>query len=60
MPYVRFLADYDFKPKPAVTIAFQAGMTKMVTRAAAAQAMAAGKAVPADRPTTPRRAADGT
>lgn len=44
MPRVRFTADFDFRPKHGVTIAYLAGMTKMVTTRCAEQAIAAGKA----------------
>lgn len=47
--WMRFLADYDWKPRPPVTIAFKAGDVKNVTRACAAAASAAGKAEPAER-----------
>jgi hypothetical protein len=43
MPWVRFLADMDWKPRPSVTIAFKAGDTKNVPRAAAGAAVLAGK-----------------
>lgn len=45
MPWISFTADYDWKPTPAVTIAYKAGMTQFVTRACATLAVAAGKAV---------------
>jgi hypothetical protein len=48
--WVRFLADYDWKPKPAVTIAFNAGGVANVTRACAAAAIEAGKAEKTERP----------
>jgi hypothetical protein len=44
MPWVRFTADFDFKPKAAVTLAFRAGQRKLVTTACAKQAIAVGKA----------------
>lgn len=43
MPWVRFTADFDWKPQPAVTIAYRAGDEKLVTTACAAAAKAAGK-----------------
>ncbi|MER2536032.1 MAG: hypothetical protein ABTQ31_12800 [Rhizobiaceae bacterium] len=45
MPWVRFTADFDFKPKPLVTIAYRAGHVLNVTSDCAAKAIAAGKAV---------------
>lgn len=58
MPWVRFVADFDFKPKESVTVAFKAGTLRIVPRAAAVQAIAAGKAEAAERP--PRRPSNGT
>lgn len=43
MPWVRFTADFDFKPKAAVTVAYKAGDEKMVTTPCAAAAVARGK-----------------
>jgi hypothetical protein len=43
--WVRFTADFDFKPKPQVTLAFLAGEERNVTRDCAEKAVAAGKAV---------------
>jgi hypothetical protein len=48
--WLRFTADFNFKPSPAVTISYRAGMTKNVTRACAAAAVAAAKAEPTERP----------
>jgi len=45
MPWIRFTADFDFKPKAAVTLAYVAGQEKNVTRECASRAVAAGKAV---------------
>lgn len=45
MPWVRFTADFDFKPKPQVTLAFRAGQEKNVTTPCAEAAIAKGKAV---------------
>lgn len=45
MSWVRFTADYDWKPTPATTVAYKAGMTQFVTRACATLAVAASKAV---------------
>lgn len=57
MPWVRFTADFDFKPKPPVTLAFKAGAVRYVTRACAAAAIAVGKALPTERPADARRQA---
>ena len=46
MAWVRFLADYDHKPKPSVTIAYKAGAVMNVTRTCAARAVERGSAVP--------------
>jgi hypothetical protein len=43
--WVRFTADFDWKPKPQATIAFRLGDEKNVTRDCAEKAVAAGKAV---------------
>ncbi|RVQ20394.1 hypothetical protein CN096_06745 [Sinorhizobium meliloti] len=53
--WMRFLADYDWKPRPPVTIAFRAGDVKNVTRACAAAAMALGKAERTERQSNVRR-----
>ena len=45
MAWVRFLADFDFKPRPQVTIAYRRGQAANVTTPCAAQATATGKAV---------------
>lgn len=45
MPWVRFVADMDWKPKPSVTIAYAAGSVLNVPSPAAAAAVARGKAV---------------
>lgn len=50
MPYVRFTADFDFKPRPAVTQAFRVGEVRLVTTACAVVAEARGKAVRCDKP----------
>jgi hypothetical protein len=50
MPWVRFIKDYDFKPTPAVTIAYKAGMTEYVTRRCATLAIASEKAARAEQP----------
>ncbi|RVL76019.1 hypothetical protein CN135_23610 [Sinorhizobium meliloti] len=53
--WVRFLADFDWKPRPPVTIALKAGDVKNVTRACAAAAVALGKAERTERPADARR-----
>jgi len=50
MPWVRFTAGFDFKPRRAVTVAYQAGQVKLVTSPCARAAIAAGKAEPATKP----------
>jgi hypothetical protein len=45
LPRVRFTADFDFRPKPGVTIGYKAGWAGLVTTPCANQAIAAGKAV---------------
>lgn len=45
MARVRFTADFDYKPVPSVTIAYKAGMSCIVRRECANQAISAGKAV---------------
>jgi hypothetical protein len=45
MARVRFIADFDYKPTRAVTVAYKAGMQCLVKRHCADQAIAAGKAV---------------
>lgn len=45
MPRVRFTSDFDFKPKPSITIAYRARDEKLVTTPCARKAIAAGKAV---------------
>lgn len=52
MPRVRFLAAFDFKPSPSVTLAFKAGEEKTVTSACAEAAIGKGKA---ERIASPRR-----
>lgn len=44
MPRVRFTADYDYKPKPGVTIGYKAGWSGLVHGACAERAAALGKA----------------
>lgn len=50
MPWVRFLADYDWRPTPAVTFAYKADTVVNVTTPCATAAKAAGKAETAHRP----------
>ena len=50
MPWVRFVADMDWKPVPAVTQAYRAGEVKLVTTPCAEAAIAKGKAVKASNP----------
>jgi hypothetical protein len=53
--WIRFTADFDFKPKPQSTIAYRTGEERNVTRECADKALAAGKAVKIKRD----RKADG-
>lgn len=48
--WLRFSEDYDWKPRPQVTIAYKAGGVHNVTRACAAAATAAGMAEKTERP----------
>lgn len=50
MPWVRFTADFDFRPSPAVTIAYLKGQVRLVTRACSARAKEARKAEAASKP----------
>lgn len=50
MPWLRFLADFDWKPQPTITIAYLAGATELVTRACAAAATSTGKSIIIERP----------
>lgn len=54
MPRVKFLKDFDWKPKPAVTLAFKAGSEHLVTTRCAQAAIAKGRA---EAVKTPRRRA---
>lgn len=47
---MRFTADFDFKPKSAVTQAFRKGETRLVTTACALAASAAERAVRVEKP----------
>lgn len=42
---VRFREDFDYRPTPACTIAYKAGMVETVKRACGEDAVAQGKAV---------------
>ncbi|WP_246678238.1 hypothetical protein [Mesorhizobium sp. B1-1-7] len=48
--WVRFTADFDWKPIPQSTTAYKAGMVLNVTRACADAALGAGKAVKSANP----------
>lgn len=48
--WVRFTADFDWKPQPQAITAYKAGMVQNVTRACADAAVSAGKAVKAAKP----------
>lgn len=50
MPWVRFVADFNWHPRHNVTIAFKAGMVLLVTGRCAVEAQLAGRAEPAQRP----------
>ncbi len=50
MAYVRFTADFDYRPVRAVVIAYKAGMEETVKRDCARKAIAAGKAVEIPNP----------
>lgn len=56
MPWIRFLEDFDWKPTPAVTVAYRSGMTMLVTTACAKAALAKGSA---ERTSKPRGVDDG-
>ncbi|EHK56821.1 hypothetical protein [Allomesorhizobium alhagi] len=45
MPWVRFTADFDWKPRPQVTIAYRMGQEVNVTTLCAARAVSASMAV---------------
>lgn len=53
MPWVRFLADFDFRPpeKPRCHVAYKTGMVQLVRRVCAEEALAIGRAVEVERPT---------
>lgn len=48
--WVRFTADFDWKPTPQSITAYKAGMEQNVTRACAEAALSADKAVKCSRP----------
>lgn len=50
MPWVRFLTNFDWKPKQQVTVGYLSSTTELVTRDCAAAAIAAGKATTSRRP----------
>lgn len=50
MPWLRFTGDFDFRPKPAVTIAYLAGQVRLVTTSCSITAITAGKAVKSTKP----------
>lgn len=50
MPVVRFLKNFDWKPVPAVTIAYKAGAKHLVTTRCAERAIARGAAEKVERP----------
>lgn len=50
MAWVRFTANFDFKPIKMQTTAYLAGMVANVTTRCAAEAVAAGKAVRLKKP----------
>ncbi|WP_246676584.1 hypothetical protein [Mesorhizobium sp. B2-4-4] len=47
--WVKFTADYDYKPHSQATIAYKAGMVLNVTQDCQRKAIAAGKAVEMDK-----------
>lgn len=46
MPWVRFTADFDFKVRPQLMIAYRRGKRHLVSQACAKAAIDAGKAEP--------------
>jgi len=55
MTWVRFITNFDFKPRPSITLAFKAGDVRNVTRACAAAAIERGKAEKIERPANASR-----
>lgn len=51
MPWVRFNRDFDFKPRPSLTLAYMAGRAYLVSRACAEAAETAGAGALTRRPT---------
>ena len=47
--WVRFVEDFDYKPRPSVTIGYRAGMHLNVKRECALQAISKNKAIAVDR-----------
>lgn len=45
MAWMKMLADFGYRPKPGITIAYKEGQTYSAPRAAVTLAVAAGKAV---------------
>lgn len=50
MPWLRFTADHDDKPRSQVTVVYRAGDEKLVTTACAERAIALGRAVKIKKP----------
>ena len=50
MPWVRFTADFDFKPTPQVTVAHKQDSVAMVPTECAKAAVSAGKAERTSKP----------
>lgn len=50
MPWVRFDRDFDFKPRPVITIGYLAGQVRLVSAACAAAAVEAGAGAVTRRP----------
>lgn len=59
MPWVRFTKDFDWR-QPGFTVAFKAGTTKLVTRDAAAKAVAAERGEIVKRPKDTERVPYGS
>ena len=50
MPWVRFFEPFDFKPKKAITIAYPAGFSGLVTQQCATAVTSAGTGELIERP----------
>lgn len=50
---VRFIADFDYKPRAGITIAHRAGDVKFVHAECASRAIAMGRAIALDVPDIP-------